>query len=713
MSDDVNVKFGASTGDAEKGISTIEQRLQSLSEVATKAFEANQIIEFGEKLQELGERVIEFAEHYAEMGEEVNRATQILGVSAREFQEFQYAIKLTGGNADGAVQSLTRLQKNIGDAARGAGEAAPFFRSVGVSMDDLKNGNFDQILGKIAQSFSQTADGIEKTTIATAIGGRGFAQMIPTLNQGEAGLKKLREEFEKTGLAMTGEQAAKLEETGDKIEVLGDAFEGVGLTIFEYIQPAIDLFVDGLTDLVSGFNKSISAGGEWQDLFSAVTLIINAAVDALDKFITGIRVMWNITVLAITEMEVGWTTLANIMMDVLTGNWSKIDDDYRAGLAKIEQATNETIDRIDKRLTDQAKRSKEMWSDWAKGAMDNGENKEDKKDTRPKPKLPQDAGKAKEAAQERIAIATDEITTQQKLRMLDLANQQDALDSSVRMGLLSEEQKFQYMQQFANEEYQIRKDAIDKELQLEGLKESQIKRLKDERLILERQHQNDLAQIQRQSQEQEQSRYKQVFSTISSSFKGMIQGILQGTQTWQQALANMFTNILASFAGMLADMALRWIEMQIMTAIFGKTTSVGIISGHAAEGAAGAYAATAAIPYVGPALAPGAAALAYGNIMAFNALPSYDVGAWEIGKSGVAMVHEGETIMPAKTAQSWRDGAEGTGNNPATGDIHLHLHAIDGKSAKQFLNDNKAAIAAALRSAQRDGNANMSAMMKS
>ena len=164
--DNVQVKFGADTGQAERGVDTIRDRLGTLSDVATKAFEANQIIEFGEKLMELGEKVIQFAEHYAEMGEQVNRATQILGLSAAQLQDFQFAVQMTGGDAEGAVASLAKLEKNIGDAARGAGQAAPFFKAVGVSMADLKSGNIDQIVGKIADSFKGSADGIEKTTTA-------------------------------------------------------------------------------------------------------------------------------------------------------------------------------------------------------------------------------------------------------------------------------------------------------------------------------------------------------------------------------------------------------------------------------------------------------------------------------------------------------------------------------------------------------------------
>lgn len=40
-------------------------------------------------------------------------------------------------------------------------------------------------------------------------------------------------------------------------------------------------------------------------------------------------------------------------------------------------------------------------------------------------------------------------------------------------------------------------------------------------------------------------------------------------------------------------------------------------------------------------------------------IPSFDVGAWEIGNDGLAVVHEGETIMPADAAEDFRAGRMG------------------------------------------------------
>jgi hypothetical protein len=74
----------------------------------------------------------------------------------------------------------------------------------------------------------------------------------------------------------------------------------------------------------------------------------------------------------------------------------------------------------------------------------------------------------------------------------------------------------------------------------------------------------------------------------------------------------------------------------------------------AAVAAANAYAATAAIPYVGPILAPVAAAAAYAGVMAFDVI-SAEGGAGTIPADGtMAVLHENEMVLPASIANPLR-----------------------------------------------------------
>ena len=86
------------------------------------------------------------------------------------------------------------------------------------------------------------------------------------------------------------------------------------------------------------------------------------------------------------------------------------------------------------------------------------------------------------------------------------------------------------------------------------------------------------------------------------------------------------------------------------------------IQADAAVAASGAYAATAAIPVVGPEAAPAAATLAFGNVMAYAG--ALDVGAWNIPRTMLATVHEGEAVVPKTYAEGLRQSGGAVANVP-------------------------------------------------
>jgi hypothetical protein len=121
------------------------------------------------------------------------------------------------------------------------------------------------------------------------------------------------------------------------------------------------------------------------------------------------------------------------------------------------------------------------------------------------------------------------------------------------------------------------------------------------------------------------------------------------------------------------------------------------------EAAANVYASLAAIPVIGPVLAPAAAIAATGLVLGFaghiaSARGGYDIPA---GVNPVTQLHEREMVLPQQQADAVRQMAENGG--PGGGDVHVHLTAMDSRDVKRFLLDNKRHIADALQSAIKDG----------
>ena len=252
--------------------------------------------------------------------------------------------------------------------------------------------------------------------------------------------------------------------------------------------------------------------------------------------------------------------------------------------------------------------------------------------------------------------------------------------------------------------------------------------------------------------------YRSAFDGIASAGRSTMMGLITGTETWQRAEQRIAGSVLDGFGNMAMHIVGKWLATQltmdatsvghtavraaiergdsgfsemimaklagwlgmetsktagtagavgiregveadgaIASAIASKASALSSIEANAAVAASGAYAAIALIPYVGPALAPAAAATAFVGASAYStalAMPSFAVGAWELPGDMVANVHKGEMIIPAGPAAALRDGLSGGGGGRG-GDTHVHFNvtAPDAGGVQAFFNQHAATIA--------------------
>jgi hypothetical protein len=212
-----------------------------------------------------------------------------------------------------------------------------------------------------------------------------------------------------------------------------------------------------------------------------------------------------------------------------------------------------------------------------------------------------------------------------------------------------------------------------------------------------------------------QHQYDQVTNSVASSVNSSIMAMIQGSQTLGQSLKSVGMSIVGIFVKAGVDMVAKWAEHQAMmltntvngqaaqTAAAGagvaaqKAINATSISGDAGRAAAGAFAAVAGIPIIGPVLAPAAAAAAFAGVEAFG---SFDTGSWSIPHDQLAMVHAGEMIVPSRggIADEFRSSLGG-GGRPGGGDTHVHLsvQTMDSQSFASYTKNNSKHLIAAVR----------------
>lgn len=194
--------------------------------------------------------------------------------------------------------------------------------------------------------------------------------------------------------------------------------------------------------------------------------------------------------------------------------------------------------------------------------------------------------------------------------------------------------------------------------------------------------------------------YKRTFDQIGSSVSSSIMGMIQGHESLRQAAQKVLLGIIQDFIRTRIRLAAEWaagVAMQVTTTQTGeaqKTAAVvaGVAMRSSAEGAgsASSIAATGAsivqqvnadagasaagvFAFLAPVMGPAAAGPAAAALNLVKGFLHFDVGSWQLPADQLAMVHQGEMIVPAAQtpwAQSLMANAAASGG----GDTHYHTH---------------------------------------
>lgn len=281
-----------------------------------------------------------------DLGGHLDDLRQKTGLSAESLQAYGFAAKLGGSSMDGFAHGITKLARTLEAAKTGSKESSKALTEVGLTSEDTtkalgSQAGLDATLLKIADKFKSMPDGAKKSALAMQLFGKSGVELIPTLNQGGAGLAQLKQEAIDLGAVMSEDAVTAADALGDNIdklkmsvtglknqaivallpflketvdatlawikanktEIVEDmtmavhgliaVMKGIGFVIFDVIQPAFNWFADhmdvtmailiALGVVIADF--ALAAAVSWVIAFAPILLII-AAIAAI---VYGIR----------------------------------------------------------------------------------------------------------------------------------------------------------------------------------------------------------------------------------------------------------------------------------------------------------------------------------------------------------------------------------------------------------------------------------------
>lgn len=197
--------------------------------------------------------MVGFVRSTAEAADEVGKLSARLGIASDSLQRLQFAASMSGASSATLTTSIQFLARAVEEAKEGNEDIIDTFDRLGVSTQELRALSVDQIFVEIAERLSNTADGTEKVAIAMKLFGRSGAELIPTLNEGAEGLKKLGDEAERAGAVLSEDLIKASTEFNDNMQILTTQ---VGALARQVAGPLIM----ALAELTTAFIESQRAG---------------------------------------------------------------------------------------------------------------------------------------------------------------------------------------------------------------------------------------------------------------------------------------------------------------------------------------------------------------------------------------------------------------------------------------------------------------------
>jgi hypothetical protein len=252
----VKVKFTGDASSLTKASGDSNKSLEALNAraVATGTILADFVrkgLDFASSLNEVTSRVASAADHLDNLAQET-------GISAERLESWSLMTRVADLNLDSLLTGMRTLSTTMNDGTGHISKAGWALRELGINATAL-GGDPEQILRAVADRFKEMPDGIEKSRFAMDLFGRAGLQLIPTLNQGAAGIDAMQRktiELGDTLLQVEREALAKFKKASDE-----------NATAFEGFQKRIAVaFSPSTTASMEAFTRMWQVLGEWIDL---------------------------------------------------------------------------------------------------------------------------------------------------------------------------------------------------------------------------------------------------------------------------------------------------------------------------------------------------------------------------------------------------------------------------------------------------------------
>ena len=208
------------------------------------------------------------AKEMGEFAKQVKNLAPALGMTTGELQQWEYVFARAGLEIDDVADAFATLADRTEDALVGTESMIEDFRLVGITVDQLRGKNPQQLFELFADAVANTSDKNRAlTSIVRNLGDDLGRKLAPMLMKGADGLREMREQAQKLGIIVAGDELSEIADKMVEIEIASMQLRSVwleltaaGASLVSTLRKAWNL-VDFIGPVSGGLGKAV---GDWQ-----------------------------------------------------------------------------------------------------------------------------------------------------------------------------------------------------------------------------------------------------------------------------------------------------------------------------------------------------------------------------------------------------------------------------------------------------------------
>lgn len=616
---------------------------------------------------------------------ELHKLAQVANTSTTEFQKFAAGASTVGIENDKLADILKDVNDKVGDfLVTGGGPLKDFFEQVapkvGVTAEQFRNLSGPQALGLYVDTLEKAGANQQEMTFFLEAMASDATALLPLLQDGGAELKRFGSEAENLGLILSEDTIKASKQFKEDLDLLGRVANGVGQSVAADLLPELGKLTETLRDPSTIQAATAMAKG----VTTAFTSIIEGAretvgfikwaAESAAAFMNGIAaddvVRLNDEIARLQEMKAGGALdkLVFFGRDGIVSYYNEQELD--AEIAKLQAAVDAAM--AGSRLT-----VPEIPEPTTGGGS--GLNI---------PLSPSGSGGGRRSAASSNAAAEAAREAEKALRAQKAAI--DAVNDAQERNNL---EALAILDSLMSEEEQIKQSYERRRQIIMDATLLTVEERNQSLLALEEEHNEQMLEVNGSywerylaAAEENLQSFDELSGVMLENFTGRFgdafESMVFDSQSLGDAVSNLAEGMARSVVNALGQMAAQWLAYQAVQLLVGKTTQASAAStmtfnalASQQMAAINAFASTAAIPIVGPFMAPAAAATAIaattpmvGAVASLSLAGMAHEGIDAIPETGTWLLEKGERVTTAETSakldKTLSDIQQGGGGQP-------------------------------------------------